>query len=212
MSKKGKIQETALKLFNKYGIDSVKTRDIAKAAGISLGNMTYYFPSKNDIIHDLCQQCVNEVDKAFERVSAKQVKNILEMYYFQVESIFLTQLQFSFLFDKRYGEIMASLPDIQKHYQDVLKLRFDSFKYINTQLVKENMAYQSLVIDSFAHGYLINMLALYWHQEFLIYFPELTDKQKIEKALAIYFQSYKPYLTQKGLHQLKPLLKKLEHY
>ena len=202
----------ALRLFNKFGIDDVKTRDIAKATGISLGNMTYYFPSKNDIIHALCLQCVHEVDMAFERVSEKQVKNIMEMYYNQVESIFLTQLRFSFLFDKRYGEIMASLPDIQKHYQDVLNIRFDSFKYINMQLVKANMAYQNLVKDSYAHGYIINMLALYWHQEFLIYFPELTDKQKIEKALAIYFQSYKPYLTQKGLHQLKPLLKKLEHY
>ena len=212
MSKNEEILEAALKLFNKHGIDPVKTRDIAKAVGISLGNMTYYFPSKNDIIYSLCLQCIGEVDKAFERVSEKKVKNVMEMYYNQVESIYLTQLRFSFLFDKRYGEIIASLPDIQKHYQDVLKMRFDSFKYINTQLVNENMANQSLVKDSFAHGYIINMLALFWHQELTIYFPQFTDRQKVDHALAVYFQSYKPYLTKKGVAVLSPFLKKLEHY
>lgn len=42
--------------------------------------------------------------------------------------------------------------------------------------------------------------------------PELRDIQKAEKALSIDFQTYKPYLTKKGIDGLKPFLKKLDHY
>jgi len=113
---------------------------------------------------------------------------------------------------KRYGEIISSFSEAQKFQQDVLKIRFDTWAQLNKQLVKEKLAKKELIEESNAHSYILNILALYWHQEFLIYSPELSDKQKVEKALAIFFQSYKPYLTKKGLDVLTPLLKELKHY
>lgn len=209
--RKEDILDTALRLFNEKGIDGVTTRDIANVLGISLGNMTYYFPTKNDILLGLTQEFVKAVDAALASYITIE-RSILVNYFYQVELIFKTQLKFKFITQTRYGEIMSSFQEVSQLVGDFLKLRFDSWKDLNMQLVKEKLAKKELVEESYAHSYMLNILALYWHQEFLIYFPEITDKQKIEKALAIYFQAYTPYLTKKGLDELKPLLKALKHY
>jgi len=209
--RKNDILKAALELFNKKGIDQVTTRDIAKEINISLGNLTYYFPTKNDIVLALVQEAGKAIDDALTQNGANPKQSILSLYYSQVEIIFTTHLKYRFLFG-RWGEIISSSPGVQNFAQQFLKIRFDSWKNLHEQLVKEKFARPTLAEDSYAHSYVINILALFWHQEFLMYFPELNDQQKVEKALAIFFQSYKPYLTKKGLEELRPLLVKLDHY
>ena len=211
-TKREEILAVALDLFNKKDIDGVTTRDIAKELKMSLGNLTYYFPTKNAIVLALAQDIAKVVDEALSKNSAKQYSNLLIQYFKQVEIIFTAHFKFKFIVHKRYGEIISSFPEVQKFSQDFLRIRFDAWEQLNKELVKQKLAKQELVIDSHAHSHILNILALYWHQEFLIYYPELTDKQKVQKALAIFFQSYKPYLTKKGSLELMPLLQKLEHY
>lgn len=50
-SRRDEILNTALKLFNEQGSANVSTRHIAEAMGISPGNLYYYFPHKEAIIH-----------------------------------------------------------------------------------------------------------------------------------------------------------------
>lgn len=211
-TKREKTLAVALDLFNKKGIDNVTTREIAKTLNMSLGNLTYYFPTKNDIVLALTQEITKAVENALSINSVKEAPNLLIQYFKQVEIIFTTHLKYKFIVHKRYGEIISSFPEVQKFAQDFLKIRFDAWEQLNKQLVKEKFAKQELVDDTHAHSHILNILALYWHQEFLIYYPKLTDKQKIQQALSIFFHSYKPYLTQKGLDIITPLLKKLNHY
>lgn len=205
------ILETALKLFNEKGIDGVTTRDIAKKIKISLGNLTYYFPAKSDIVNALVEEWGKVVDDALTNHTDTNMNALID-YFYQVKIVFETQLKYKFILQKRYGEIINSIPDTQKYLSDFLKIRFDSWEQLNKQLVNEELARKELVIESHALSAMLNILAIFWQQEFLIYFPELTDKQKVEKALTIFFQAYKPYLTKKGLDELTPLLKELKHY
>lgn len=205
-----KILEAALVLFNSNGIDAVTTRDIAKKTKISQGNLTYHFPAKNDIVLALVQEAGKAIDEAL--ASQKSGSNsLIVIYYHQVETIFRTHMKYRFLFG-RWGEIISSSKEIQSFAQGFLKVRFDQWHGLNQELVRQKLAHTSLIEESHGHSYVINMLALFWHQEFMMYFPNLTDQQKIKKALTIFFQSYKPYLTKKGWEQLSPFLEKLEHY
>lgn len=210
-NRRAEILETALKSFNEKGIDGVTTRDIAKKIKISLGNLTYYFPAKSDIVNALVEEWGKAVDDALTDHTDTNM-NALTDYFYQVKIVFETQLKYKFILQKRYGEIIHSFPDSQKYLSDFLKIRFDSWEQLNKQLVNEELARKELVIESHGLSAMLNILAIFWQQEFLIYFPELTDKQKVEKALAIFFQAYKPYLTKKGLDELTPLLKELKHY
>lgn len=45
-----KLLERALKLFQQRGVEATTMRDIAKAAGMSLGAAYYYFPSKEALV------------------------------------------------------------------------------------------------------------------------------------------------------------------
>lgn len=49
---KNKIIESADKLFSEKDYDTVKIRDICKAAGVSIGGFYHYFDSKEDIINE----------------------------------------------------------------------------------------------------------------------------------------------------------------
>jgi len=207
------ILSAALGLFNQHGIDGVKTRDIAAEIGISLGNLTYYFPAKNDIVLALAHNLGDAINEALAQTNAGSGsgKNTLVQHYHQVKTVFTAHLEYRFLFG-RWGEIVCSAPEVQQYAQGILKLRFVAWKHLNEQLVSEGLAEPALAEDSHAHSYIINILALFWHQEFDIYFPGISDEQKISKALAVYFQSYKPYLTAKGREALLPLLEKLDPY
>lgn len=46
-----KIVEAALRLFRSYGYDETTMREVAREAGVSLGNAYYYFRSKEHLLH-----------------------------------------------------------------------------------------------------------------------------------------------------------------
>lgn len=50
----------SLELFRKNGFDATTMRDIAKAAGMSLGAFYYYYPSKDNIVLDYYRQVQDE--------------------------------------------------------------------------------------------------------------------------------------------------------
>lgn len=211
-STRDKILKTSLELFNKNGIDNVGVRNIALKLKIRVGNLNYYFPTKNDIVHALCLEFIGKVDVAIKEFFIKSHGPIFEILYRQIDVIFTIQLEYSFLFANRYAEIITSLPPVQEHYRKLLKVRFDEWMQLHVLLVRQKLATPQLVKDSYAFSYILNMLALFWHQESAIYFPEYSDKQKKAQGLSVFFHAYKPYLTKKGVRQLMPLLKSLEHY
>jgi len=56
MKTRDRIIETALSLFNEQGTRTVTTNHIARACGISPGNLYYHFRNKEDIIRALFEQ------------------------------------------------------------------------------------------------------------------------------------------------------------
>jgi AcrR family transcriptional regulator len=71
---RAKILGTALALFRERGFEATTMRDIARAAGMSLGAAYHYFPSKDAIVlayyHQVEQEHERRVDKALERASS----------------------------------------------------------------------------------------------------------------------------------------------
>ena len=53
MSTKEKLVSRALELFNENGIEYVGMRELAADLGMRVGNVTYYFPTKDDLVMEL---------------------------------------------------------------------------------------------------------------------------------------------------------------
>ena len=60
MSTKQRILETALALFNTTNTQAATTNHIAKAMGISVGNLHYYYKNREEIIFKLYEQMLLE--------------------------------------------------------------------------------------------------------------------------------------------------------
>ena len=56
MNTREKILDKALDHFNQSGTAEISTNHIAEAAGVSPGNLYYYFRNKREIIHELFQR------------------------------------------------------------------------------------------------------------------------------------------------------------
>lgn len=56
------LLETALALFQKHGVEATTMRDIADAAGMSLGAAYYYFPSKESLVFAFYEANQEEVE------------------------------------------------------------------------------------------------------------------------------------------------------
>ena len=67
---KEKLLQTAMELFAKHGIDGVSTRDLAKASGVNLCSINYYFGTKQKLYEAILD---NVIEKIVSLVIAKQV-------------------------------------------------------------------------------------------------------------------------------------------
>ncbi|MDP2861341.1 MAG: TetR/AcrR family transcriptional regulator [Desulfobacterales bacterium] len=65
------IAEAAVKLFIEKGFHKTSTRQIAKAAGVSIGSLYEYISSKEDILYLVCDSIHVEVEKRVTDVMAK---------------------------------------------------------------------------------------------------------------------------------------------
>lgn len=92
MNTKEKIIDCAIELFNKQGLSFTSMRDIASACNMSLGNLTYHFHKKEDLIAAIMNQ------NLFDHLLNKQVETIDEMYNLLKCSVLMLQrLRFYFL-------------------------------------------------------------------------------------------------------------------
>ena len=68
-----RILDTGLMLFAKSGLDAVNVTQIAREAGISLGLLYHYFPSKEELFSALVQMAVTGAMEALSSCEAEDV-------------------------------------------------------------------------------------------------------------------------------------------
>ena len=60
MSARDQILQATLRLIGERGIGAVTNRAVARAAGVSLGSLTYHFPSQEDLLREALHTFVDE--------------------------------------------------------------------------------------------------------------------------------------------------------
>lgn len=112
-STKERIIERAIVLFNQDGIFNVTLRDIANDIGISVGNLTYHFKKKNDLILAIVNQQRSDRLAFFSQTNLDFVglNNVLSQMYFHHK-------KYSYYFEE-YVVLGKQYPEIQKIQQEV---------------------------------------------------------------------------------------------
>ncbi len=196
MNTKEKILRTALKLFNDNDTKSITTNHIAKASGISPGNLYYHFKNKEDIIRALYRQMRDIID--FE--NKKLPDDLCEMKNY-CDFVAKTWWEYRFLRkellllinrDKHLANEV--LEDNKKQYEKLLKL---ISHLIEKGCLKE--------IDKETTVFLADTIMLYsqfWTPHLLL-LGEKVDKKSAKRVTEQIERVFYPYLTEKSKKNLQ---------
>lgn len=205
-TRKTKILEIAVNLFNEKGCLNVSTRHIADELGISVGNLYYYFKNKEDIIISVYDELTTYVFSQIKSVENKE--NLAFDYYYFMKEQMKYELKYSFL-RMEMNSICQKYPKIKKIFENNIILKKEQLKNLYLHQMKhgfmkklDEMELEFLISNSWI---IISQWEIYW--QLLIC---KNVKEKREKGILNILYFIKPYMTEVGLKESN-LLKSIKY-
>lgn len=196
MNTKERILESALMLFNRDGISNISMRRIAKEAGIQIGNLTYYFPSRDSLIEALLNKLLHDLENRIEKV--KERDSNLKMLW----RILYTSCQIQL----RYRFIMMDLVQMLRKYPLILarfRRNFDRRRKeiaYAIQLLEISEELNPELHAGYYQYYLLPQIYClndFWLSESEIMY-EWEQERKADYYASITFSILLPHLSDKG--------------
>lgn len=201
MTTKEKILAQALTLFNEKGVETVTTRQIALALGMSQGNLCYHFPKKETIIIALYEQLVAKFDNLYLLFALEEehttlnltISNFLKII--NITNQYFVDYKFLML---NFVQIMRWYPSIKTHYQALTIQRNEQtmglFRAFQAAGLLKKEAYEGQYIQIIEQFMILNNFWLS-HAE-ILYLGKESEKMEYFNQLVSAF--IYPYLTAKG--------------
>ncbi|NHA02483.1 TetR/AcrR family transcriptional regulator [Mucilaginibacter sp. HC2] len=202
MSKKSlitreKILAKALEMFNERGVEYVGLRELAVLLGMRVGNITYYFPTKDDLVNQLSID-LNKLNSEILIVD-KEITLISFLEMFKKAS--LIQLKYRGLVLSMVHLLTQNKVILARHQQTQIDRNI-----ILTKNVDRLIEADYLKIDTEVRkGYLIQtigLIARFWISEAAISFQQLSQEEQSNNYVLLIVNILSPYLTQKGADEL----------
>ena len=193
-----KILNTALALFNSYGLPKVTLRTIAKEMGISQGNLNYHYKKRDDIIEALYFQLVEMMDKSMEENQPSSEG--LQLMFDISAGIMSNSYKYRF-FLLDFAQIMRENATIKKHFKKLTELRQEQFSgLINMMVALGIMRKEKLPNEYFFLYQRFQLLGDFWISSAEIAHTKIT-KKIMSEYYEIITQAIYPYLTAKGVKE-----------
>jgi len=195
MTTKERILKAALKLFNKYGINRITVRHIAKELKMSHGNLCYHFPNTNTIIAALYENLVEQFNIILDSLEPNE--NAFEALTQSMYKIFDLVNKYKFLF-LHFVEIGRRIPSIKRRHFELIEMRKIQIRQFTT--IFQNEGYYRKDLPDSQYEWLITQIFIYG--DFWLSSSELlyqgNQKDKVNFYLQGYMALFIPYLTEKG--------------
>lgn len=199
MNNRERILESARLLFNARGIPDVSLREVATAAGVSFGNLTYHFKTREDLVRPLYYAMM----EAHRAVSAAfgSAPNLLRAFLDAPALTFEISVQYRFLFTT-YADIKRTMPALyqeselhRKHYQE-------HFLPLFAALQHEGWLRPEYGVPDF--NFLMEASSLLRTHFFALQFDESADLSIQKKHYVLFVNRLLfPYLTGKGVEEFR---------
>ena len=197
METRKKILQTALKLFNKDGLQHHTVRTIAAEMHISHGNLCYHFLNKWNIVEALFTDMMEGFEKIRPSGSSISLSTIfdLQMRYFQ------TQVRYQFIFES-LTEIFERLPAVHHSFSRYQNEKNEMMKMALQQLIESDFiqALTSRQVDQLLSTQQI--FSNFWSIDARYFFQGLKSA-KTRHYHYINCNLIVPYLTPKGEREFR---------
>lgn len=201
MDTKEKITQRALELFNQNGIEYVGMRELAASLGMKIGNITYYFPTKNDLVNQLA------LDLSALNVKTLHPPGNLTLLSFlqRREENFKNQHRYRCLF-LSFVHIIKQNPIVAERYKNVEKERgsglIGDIKMLEQQEYLKIGSQEALLSLAAAIG----LIARFWISEAAITYSSFSVERQIQHYSGLIARMLFPYATKTGERQIEMFL------
>lgn len=196
------ILDKALELINEKGVEYVGLREIASILGIRVSNISYYFPTKDDLVNHFTLELKQLNEDIFREEPDMTV------------SLFFEKLRQAFNHQVKYRGIMLSVVHIMKNnrtisqrYKVTLEERHQMlFNYLET-LGKNG--YLRVEKDTVLEhlGAAISIIARFWISESAISYKKAPLEDQVGFNLSLIASLLEPHCTVKGRRELEAFLR-----
>lgn len=208
MSKKNTkeiILEQAIKMFNEQGIEYVGVREIAKALDLRVGNITYYFPTKDDLVMAITMELAEANNKVLDVDEQLTMAQFLVMY----SETFANHYKFRCLFIS-FVHLLEQNPKIEQLYLPNQEKRYKTIRR-NLGYLMQN-GYLDKELDADTLDFLVSSTSLmvrFWLSEARVRFRDAGKKVIFKHYLELFARLLLPYATKEGRKDILAFVKKL---
>ena len=198
MDTRQKILDKALEMFNERGIEYVGLRELAAALGMRVGNVTYYFATKDELVFQIAQLLTKANS---EWITEKDALTMLD---------FLGSLREVYKNHVRFRGILLSIVHLVKQ-NPKMAAAFLQSQQVRRAGLGSNL--QMLARDGFLEiadeadlklllsG--ISIISRFWISESTINNSQLSETDEIRKALMLVSKMLVPYTTAAGKREIE---------
>jgi AcrR family transcriptional regulator len=201
-----RIFQLALEYFNRNGIEYVGIRELARELGLSPGNVSYYFPSKDDLVLEITRRLSAENTRLFQEAERDLSLNSLIGLFV---AAFHNHYDFRCIFAS-FVHLMKHYPALSEGYIEIQRSRrallsadlakLATLGYLKKDLTKREIA--SLVL-------IVSHLARFWVQEAEVLMKDHPIENVINHYAGLIAATLHPHATAKGRTQLEPYMKSI---
>lgn len=205
MNTEEKILAKALEMFNERGIEYVGLRELAATLDMRVSNITYYFPTKDDLV-DRLSIGLNELNSS---VFVHNPHLGMEDFLAMLKSVFYNHLKYRCLL-LSFVHLMEQNKKMAARYKKTQTDRYATLR-LNLQTLLEGG--YLLIKDEREIDFLLSTLSLitrFWISEAQISFSHLNPEQQVNHYLLVIARLLLPYSSEKGQMSLKLQLKNLD--
>jgi hypothetical protein len=127
-------------------------------------------------------------------------------FYDNLYKTFKINLKYKFIY-MNYSQIVLNDHDLNEYFMNNLANRKRLlFKILNQLIQNGDLASDSILSINDRLAGTINMIAIYWVPESEIYYPKMTDEERIKHHLDLIFMQFIPYLSAAGKENISAVL------
>lgn len=198
MNTKELIVKTALDLFNEKGIEYGGMRELAGILNVRVSNITYYFPTKDELVIEIAKDLRLINSQVFENSGFDSIAGFMEMY----RKVFFNQYAYRCLM-LSFVHLVTQNASMAKGYKEVERKRKKQIASHISTLMKNGYIQNSITkkqLQSITGS--ISLVSRFWISEARISYPELSVNNVTGHYIKILAGFIFPYATPKGKRQL----------
>ncbi|GAA4454499.1 hypothetical protein GCM10023189_21060 [Nibrella saemangeumensis] len=205
MGTKEKIVVKALEMFNERGIEYVGLRELAAVLGMRVSNITYYFPTKDDLVYAIAQELSRSNAAVIVERDRLTMRSFLEMMH----QVFQNHVTFRCLL-LSVVHLMAQNKYMAAAYQQTQNVRNATMR-ANLEILRAS-GYLTIQEEG-ELSFLVSALSLisrFWISEAAVSFREMSTEEQIDHYLTLVTNLLRPYCSSKAKKEMQEFLSDLQ--